>query len=270
MQTDLKGISTTTTATTYVSNIKRLKTMTQSSVYDPAYTHRRKEIPKDEDRYHTNEPLSHIKRDEFKLPHKLNDELSFLPWYDDFQSSLENCPQFKPFVVLDLLLLEGSTFDYRENVRRAHEECLLNPLINQYLNQALFQSLDPNLEYLVFQDKTFSENFESIKFHFHQVMNPFFFMSLESSLKFDIANVLQFLKDLDNLIKVYQFTFQKPTPDELKLNWIMNCLNTLYPEISREIQLNWEAINRDPILIRRILTKHANSRLKIRKLAMSD
>lgn len=254
------------------TNIKRLKTMSYTSIYEPVNGRRLKPLPNcnHHEKDHLDTPLSHIKRDEFSLPHILKDEISFIPWYQDFQTSLQNCPQFQPFVVLDLLLLEGTSFDYREQIRRSHEACILNPPINQYLNQILFKSLDSSLEYLVNPDKSFSENFEAIKFHFHQVMNPFFLMSLESKLKFDLGNVLQFLKDLDILAKVYQFTFQKEAPDELKLNWIMNCLNVLYPEISHEIQMNWEDINRDPILIRRILTKHANSRLKIRKLAMSS
>ncbi|EGW34086.1 uncharacterized protein SPAPADRAFT_59508 [Spathaspora passalidarum NRRL Y-27907] len=227
--------------------------------------HHKKVLPRDED-----VKLSHIKQErmrspvpDFAMSHFLNDEISYLYWFQDIEENLQLYPQFNPYFVLDKIPLSGYTLDYQDKVKKATAKCIENPDVNQYLNFQLYNSINQSLHYLV-GDKTFIENFEAIKFHFHQTINPFYLMTLEHQLSFDLNNILKFLTDLDNLTKVYTLTFQRPPTNELKLEWIMRCLNH-YSDISREIQLNWEQINKDPILIRRILTKYANSRMKLRK-----
>ncbi|RLV89186.1 hypothetical protein JA1_005285 [Spathaspora sp. JA1] len=217
--------------------------------------------------------LTHIKQDrirennnlqDFTMSHFVNDEISFLYWYQAIQENLILYPRFNPFFILDTIPLSGYTLDYQNKVKQSTSICMENPDINQYLNYQLFTSINQSLHYLIDENKPFIENFEAIKFHFHQSINPFYLINLEHQLSFNLNNILKFLTDLDNLTKVYTFTFQKEPSNELKLEWIMKCLNH-HTDISREIQLNWEQINKDPILIRRILTKYANSRLKLKK-----
>lgn len=196
------------------------------------------------------------------------DPLSYFTWFDSV-STFAREQEVNSMLVLDHFPKDiENDEEYISAVRNSVNACNSSPELNAYVNETLLRSVDPQLGLAIgaFSLGAASENFERLKEYFSERINPFYFLSLESQLKFDITNVLQFLKDIDHLSAVYTFAFRggaQMTP-ELKLQWIMNALRG-NQVILLDVQCDWENIVKNPLLLRSILTKHLNNAKRIRR-----
>ncbi|KAK6205115.1 uncharacterized protein RJT21DRAFT_13160 [Scheffersomyces amazonensis] len=208
----------------------------------------------------------HIKHHKpFEITTVLSNEISYLNWYNNVETLLQEFPQFQPFINLQLLPInEENDEEYQQITAEREANCVSDLETNQFLIEKLAQSIQPQLHYLITSNSV-CKNFENLKQYFQTQITGFYLLNMENSLTINLSNILQFLIDLDDLCKVYFFIFRDMPNHQLKIQWIMNSINKLNnPELQLEVQMNWEKINRDPIYIRKILTIYSN-KLKLRR-----
>ncbi|KAK6465675.1 hypothetical protein DFJ63DRAFT_27568 [Scheffersomyces coipomensis] len=234
---------------------------------DTCSTHHKKYIPRTSTtNISENDHVKHNKS--FDITVMLNDEISYLHWYNNIQCLLQEFPQFLPYFNLELLPRNNdmNNEDYLIHYNQIESLCVANPQTSQFLNQKLLQSIHPKYHSILSSSLLICKNFENLKQYFETKITGFYLLNLENSLTLNLTNTLQFLIDLDDLCKIYYFIFRESPNHQLKIQWIMNSINKVSNngELLLQIQLNWEKINKDPIYIRKILTVYSN-KLKMRR-----
>lgn len=120
-------------------------------------------------------------------------------------------------------------------------------------------SVCTQLQWLLNPSRTAAENLETVKDYFSNKLNAFYLLELESRLQFDPGNVVDFFLQIGGLGKVYFHVFHETPAPSLKVQWVMQALcndQAANKDIIERIQAQWGAINRDPLLLRRVLFQY--------------
>ncbi|KAG7192194.1 uncharacterized protein KQ657_001910 [Scheffersomyces spartinae] len=230
-------------------------------------THKRKQYTETPFEYNHKTSTPHV-----SLQRLTFDPPSYFVWFESVCAFVKDDHNICTMLVLSHYSKNiDNDEEYLHEVSQSIKACEANLKLNAYINETLLRSVDPQLGLSVGVStmESASENFERLKSYFSGRISAFYYLNLESQLKFDINNVLQFLKDIDCLSRVYSFAFRgdaQMTP-ELKLQWIMNSLRG-NQEILLDIQNDWENIIKNPMLLRSILTKHLNKAKRVRRALM--
>lgn len=179
----------------------------------------------------------------------------YLHWLESLLLAVE-CTRFIGYLMFDFVPdEEGQWEEYNWKLASCHQLCREQSVDNQYLNQVLFDSVCIKS---VFTSELASENLENIKQYYHGQITQLYLLNLENKFVLDPKFILQFLHQLDSLIRIYRYIFREPPSNELKINWIMNGINKNYlvnKPILDQLQAEWFNINNDPLLVRKILIR---------------
>lgn len=185
----------------------------------------------------------------------VDDGGKYLFWLECLLLAVE-ATRFFGYLMFDFVPVDDGQWDeYNQKLAGCHQMCREHSVDNQYLNQVLYDAVCVKT---VFTSELASENLENIKMYYHHRLTPFYLLDLETKFVLNPKVMLQFLHQLDNLNRVYTYTFRESPSNELKINWIMNGINKNYlvnKPIIDEVQAEWFNINKDPLLIRQILIK---------------
>lgn len=201
--------------------------------------------------------LPHKPVSNFIIPMILEDtELAFMNWFNHIRTTLPST-EFKH--LLNLNYINENDDHYNHQLVPHKHVCRQSKSLNDQLNQTLFNSIEASL----FKTLNLSANqlsyynFESIKRYFQSKINVFYLMNLEVNLAF--VHKFQFIKDLDYISNIYHLIFNTTPDSELKSNWVLNALNKNPSEnhpLILQIHDNWAVINKDPLIVRRIIMSH--------------